>query len=41
VPTSRRVLTDEPVHGLAEQVGVPGVPAVLLDQVADQPGPPR
>ena len=36
-PAGRRVLTDEAVHRLAEQIGVPGVPAVLLDQVADQP----
>ena len=36
-PARRRVLPDEAVHGLAQQVGVPGVPAVLLDQVADEP----
>lgn len=34
-PVARRVLTHAAVHGLAEQVGVTGVPAVLLDQVAD------
>jgi len=37
VPSSRRVFTDQSVDGLAEQVGVPGVPAILLDQVAEQP----
>jgi len=37
VPSSRRVLTDQSVHRLAEQVGVPGVPAILLDQVAEEP----
>lgn len=37
VPSSRRVLTDQSVHGLAEQVGVPRVPAILLDQVAEKP----
>ena len=36
MPSGRRVLTDQAVHSLAEQVGVPGVPPVLLDQVADQ-----
>ena len=30
-------LWDEAVRGLAQQVGVPGVPAVLLDQVAQEP----
>jgi hypothetical protein len=35
-PAGWRVLTDEPVHGLADKVGVPGVPAVLLDQVAHE-----
>jgi hypothetical protein len=28
-----RVLPDEPVHGLPDEVGVPDVPRVLLDQV--------
>jgi hypothetical protein len=37
VPAGRRVLADHTVHGLAEQVGVAGVPAVLLDQVEDEP----
>src|SRR5262249_37962305 len=37
LPAGRRVFPDQPVDGLAEQVGVPGVPAILLDQVADQP----
>ena len=36
-PAGRRVLADAAVDGLAEQVGVAGVPAVLLDQVADEP----
>lgn len=36
-PAWRWVLTNAPVDGLAEQVGVPGVAAVLLDQVAHQP----
>ena len=36
-PSGRRVLADPAVDGLAEQVGVAGVPAVLLDQVADEP----
>ena len=35
-PSGRRVLTDATVDGFAEQVGVAGVPAVLLDQVADE-----
>ena len=34
--TDRRVLAD-PSDGLTEQIGVPGVPAVLLDQVAEEP----
>src|SRR3712207_1573112 len=33
----RGVLADPPVHHLAQQVGVASVPAVLLDQVADEP----
>jgi hypothetical protein len=37
VPSGRRVLADQSVHSLAEQVGVPGVPTVLLDQVAQEP----
>ena len=37
VPSNGRVLTDQSVHSLAEQVGVPGVPAILLDQVAEEP----
>ncbi len=36
-PPGGRVFADAPVHGLAEQVGVPGVPAVLLDQVTEEP----
>jgi hypothetical protein len=36
-PPVRRILADPPVHRLAEQVRVPGVPAVLLDQVEHQP----
>lgn len=36
-PPSRRVLADQPVDGLAEQFGVPGMPAVLLDQIAHEP----
>jgi hypothetical protein len=32
VPSGRRVFTDQSVDGLAEQVGVPGVPPVLLNQ---------
>ena len=34
---SRRVLADPTVDGLADEVGVARVPAVLLDQVAEQP----
>ena len=37
VPAGRRVFTDQTVDGLAEEVGVARVPAVLLDQVAEQP----
>jgi len=37
MPPSRRVLTDQTVNRLAEQVGVPGVPAVLLHKVAHEP----
>jgi hypothetical protein len=37
VPAGRRVFTDQTVDGLAEEVGVPRVPAVLPDQVAEQP----
>jgi hypothetical protein len=37
VPSGRRVLADQAVHGLPEEVSVPGMPAVLLDQVAKQP----
>jgi DNA-binding CsgD family transcriptional regulator len=37
MPSSRRVLAGQPVHRLAEQAGMPGMPAVLLDQVADEP----
>lgn len=36
-PSGWRVFADEPVHRLAEKIGVPGVAAVLLDQVAEQP----
>src|SRR5690606_27274345 len=36
-PSGRRAFTDPAVHRFPQQVGVPGVPAVLLDQVADQP----
>src|SRR6185369_233177 len=36
-PSGRRVLAGPPVHRFPEQVGVPGVPAVLLDQVAHEP----
>jgi predicted ATPase/class 3 adenylate cyclase len=36
-PSGRGVLADKPVYRLPDQVGVPGVPAVLLDQVAQQP----
>ena len=36
-PVERRVLADAPVDDLAQQVGVAGVPAVLLDQVEQQP----
>jgi hypothetical protein len=35
-PIHGRVFSDQPVDGLAKQIGVPGVPAVLLDQVAQQ-----
>ena len=31
-------LTDESVHGLADELGVAGVPAILLDQVASAHG---
>ena len=37
MPAGRRVLTGEPVHRLAQQVRMPGVAAVLLDQVEDEP----
>jgi hypothetical protein len=37
MPSSRRVLTDQTVDSLAEQVGMPGVAAILLDQVAEKP----
>jgi hypothetical protein len=37
MPSIRGVLTDQTVDSLAEQVDVPRVPAVLLDQVADEP----
>ena len=37
VATPAEVLADAAVDGFAEQVRVPGVPAVLLDEVADQP----
>ena len=33
----RGVLADQAVDGLADQVGVPGVPGVLLDEVDDHP----
>jgi len=36
VPSSRRVLTGQSVHCLPEQADVPGVPAVLLDEGAQQ-----
>ena len=32
-PVARRILADPPVDGLPQQVGVTGVPAVLLEQV--------
>src|SRR6478735_11281360 len=35
-PPRRRVLADASVDGLAKEVGVPGVAAVLLEQVTDQ-----
>jgi hypothetical protein len=31
------VLAGQPVYRLAEQVRMPGMPAVLLDQVEDEP----
>ena len=37
MPSSWRVLAGQSVYRLAEEVGVPGVPAVFLDQVADEP----
>ena len=37
VPSGERVLTDSPIARLAYQVGVAGVPPMLLDQIADQP----
>jgi len=37
LPSSRRVLAGSPVHRFSEQVGVPGVPAIFLDQVAHEP----
>jgi hypothetical protein len=36
MPAGRRILADPPVHGLTDQVGVPSVPAILLDQIADE-----
>ncbi len=36
-PSGGRVLTDSPVDRLTYQVGVAGVPPILLDQIADQP----
>jgi hypothetical protein len=35
-PARRWVLADTPIDGLTKQVGVAGVSAVLLDQVAQQ-----
>src|SRR6478735_3509513 len=40
-PSRRWVLTHSPVDGLAEQVRVPGVAAILLDQIAQQPAQAR
>jgi hypothetical protein len=40
-PSGGRVLASSPVDRLADQVGVSGVPAVLLGQVADQPAQPE
>jgi hypothetical protein len=37
VPAGRRVFADATVDGLTDQVRVPGVPAVFLNQVAYQP----
>src|SRR3954447_15635194 len=39
-PVLGRVLADAPVDGLAEQVGVTGVPGVLLEQVDEEPPQP-
>lgn len=36
-PVRRRILADQATHALADQVGVPGVAPVLLDELADQP----
>ena len=35
-PPGRRILAGTSVHCLAEQVRVPGVPAILLDHVAQE-----
>src|ERR1700722_15089953 len=37
LPPWWRIFTDPPVDGLAKQVCVTGVPAVLLDQIAQEP----
>jgi len=37
VPSGRRIFTDPAVDSLAEEIGVARVPAVFLDQVAEQP----
>jgi hypothetical protein len=41
LPTRRRVFPDASVDGFAQEVGVAGVAAVLLDQVAQQPAQAR
>jgi hypothetical protein len=37
VLTARRVLPDEPVNRLSDEVGMTGVPRILLDQVDQDP----
>src|ERR1700690_177978 len=37
LPSSRRVLAGSSVHRFPEQVGVTGMPAIFLDQVAHEP----
>jgi hypothetical protein len=39
-PSARRLLPGEPVHLLADEVGMPVVPRVLLDHVDQDPGRP-